>query len=238
MCRSVYLARSARHADDLGPLLRPAPPARGRTAPGFVRCPSAAIEAIIAEVVSRGFVLQRGAHRSRLLAASRRRPALRAPAATRRQSTRMKWFFSRASRKGTPLPIFVSKRMTRGRGCARLRASSNAASTAGRSLPSTRCTCQPNAAHLSASGSKASTLRRRTVGLLVVDVDEGDQVVELEVAAPTSPLPRSSPRRVRRRTCSCRRRPGCPSASARAPCRRAIGRPWPSEPPEISMPGV
>jgi hypothetical protein len=57
-----------------------------------------------------------------------------------------------------PLPIKVSNKITRGLASVRSRAASKALSTAGRSLPSTRCTCQPNAAHLSASGSKPSTL--------------------------------------------------------------------------------
>ena len=49
------LAEVGGHADDLGPRPRPARPARGRTARPWSRCPSAAIEAIIAEVVRRGF---------------------------------------------------------------------------------------------------------------------------------------------------------------------------------------
>ena len=60
--------------------------------------------------------------------------------------------------------------------------------------PARRCrcrrraaTCQPNASNFGASGSKLSTSVRGAVGLLVVDVDDGDQVVELVAGRPTWP---------------------------------------------------
>src|SRR6185312_10201767 len=82
-------------------------------------------------------------------------PASRASSASCHScaSTRMKWFFSRASRKGTPQPIFVSQTMMRGCGLSCRRALSNARFTASMSLPSTRCVYQPNASSLSTSGS-------------------------------------------------------------------------------------
>ena len=104
-------------------------------------------------------------------------------------STRRKWFFSRSSRNGTPLAILVSQMMTRGFGSASARAASKAATSASMSLPSTRCTCQPNASNFGASGSKFEHLARRAVGLLVVDVDDADQVVELAVAGRHRRLP-------------------------------------------------
>ena len=67
-------------------------------------------------------------------------------------------------------------------------AASKAATTASRSLPSTRWVNQPKALSLSVSGSKAITCSR-AVGLLVVDVDDGDQVVELPVGGRHDRLP-------------------------------------------------
>src|SRR5438128_1435383 len=69
-------------------------------------------------------------------------------------STRRKWLFSRVSRNGTPLAICVSQMITRGRFSVSVRAASKAATSAGMSLPFTRCVYQPKASHLAASGSK------------------------------------------------------------------------------------
>ena len=130
-----------------------------------------------------------------LLMLSSRRRGPRAPAAIRAASTRMKWFFSRASRKGTPLPIGVAEddaglRLGQDRAPRR-----RPRRTAARSLPSTRCTCQPKAAHLSASGSKPSTL---VDGPSACWLLTSTRQIRLSrpVARPTSPPPRSSPRQL------------------------------------------
>ena len=105
MCRSVYFAEVGGHADDLRPCLARAPPARGRTGAGLVRCPSAASEAIIAEVVRRDAACLSAlacvaapavaCFERSCVPPGCRAPA--APAAIRAASTRRKWFFSRAS---------------------------------------------------------------------------------------------------------------------------------------------
>ena len=68
-------------------------------------------------------------------------------------------------------------------------AASKAATTASRSLPSTRWVNQPKALSLSVERLEGHHLGRGAVGLLVVDVDDGDQVVELPVGRRHDRLP-------------------------------------------------
>ncbi len=93
------------HADDLGMLLRGC---HERMAEGRRRgaLAFAGDEAIIADVVSFGLRRLAGRAGHAGLAASSASSARSHSWA----STRMKWFFSRASRKGTPLPISVCRR--------------------------------------------------------------------------------------------------------------------------------
>ncbi len=135
-------------------------------------------------------------------------------------STRMKWFLSRVSRKGTPRPIRVSKRMTRGL-CFLERAGRIEGGDDGRQVVAI------HALHMPAEGGplvgqrlEAHDLPGGAVGLLVVDVDQADQVRPAGGGRRPSRPPRSILRPVRRRTSSCRRRPGCSSGAARAPCPR------------------
>ena len=136
----------------------------------------AAIDAIIAEVFRRGLF----SVALLMLVSQLRVPE--APIAIHASSTRIKWFFSRASRNGTPHPIRVSAMIMRGCAAGCWRAASNAAATAAMSLPSTRCVNHPNACQFFDERFERHDLRRGAVGLLVVDVDDSDQVVELPVA--------------------------------------------------------
>ena len=101
----------------------------------------------------------------------------------------MKWFFSRVSRKGTPLPISVSNRITRG-----LRFRERARPVEG--VEHRGQVVAVDALHVPAEGGplvgqrlEAEHLARRAVGLLVVDVDQADQVVEPVVRGAHRRLP-------------------------------------------------
>ena len=144
-------------------------------------------------------------------------------------STRMKWFFSRCFEEGHALAHLACRQMiTRGCGCARLRALSKA-----RRPPAGRC--RRRAARASrtpptcpASGSKPSTSVDGPSACWLLTSTMRDQVVELESGRPTSRPPTSSPRRARRRTCSCRRSGRIALlAAARAPCRQRSASPMP-----------
>ena len=122
---------------------------------GFVLCPSAAIEAIIAEVVRRG--LPDGADACRLHDLP---PGI--------ECCQRELPFVRLDADEVVLLALLEERHALahqrvGDDHARLAArdadaaASKAATTASRSLPSTRCTNQPNASSLSTSGSKAIT---------------------------------------------------------------------------------
>ena len=87
---------------------------------------------------------------------------------------RMKCAFSRFSSSGTPQPTLVSQSMTDGRadgGGPASATASKAASSASTSLPSTRWTYQPKAAHLSCDRLDAQHAGGGAVGLQGVDVD-------------------------------------------------------------------
>ena len=87
---------------------------------------------------------------------------------------------SRASRNGTPLPISVSQMMTRGFGSAMVRAASKAAHQRLDVVAVDALDVPAEGLRTSAaSGSKSEHPERGAVGLLIVDVDKGDEVVEL-----------------------------------------------------------
>ena len=208
-------------ADDVGPLSASSTSAWPKGA-GFVRWPSAAIEAIIAEVVSALLRCCRSRCRTCLPAvmAVLPRRARPAPASHSSASTRMKWVFSRASRNGTPLPILVSQMIMRGWRPGAARAASKARDDAVEVVAVDALGEPAEGLELVAKRLEAQHLGRGAIGLLVVDVDDGDQVVELQWCRPTCAPPRSSPRPARRPTAGCRRRLASPCASGRAPCRR------------------
>ena len=151
-------------------------------------------------------------------------------------STRMKWFFSRCSRNRHALAHqrVADDRPRRGAVDAGARR---------RPRPVRRCRCRRRVGYASQTPEFAvdrlarQHVPRRTVGLLIVDVHDGDQVVELPMRRRHRRLPRRSPRRARRRTADCRRS-FRPLRFSPRQTPTAMVRPWPSEPPEISMPGV
>ena len=118
MCRSVYLPRSAVMPTMSGRVSASSTSAWPKGA-GLVAGPRPAIEAIIAEVVRRGFgsspcsVSRVGRDTSSAHWPSRHRVPASASCHSC-GSTRMKWFFSRSSRNGTPLPIMVSQMIIAG----------------------------------------------------------------------------------------------------------------------------
>ena len=210
----------------------PPAPAEGRRR---ARCPSAAIEAIIAEVVRARLLLGNGGVHAGLLRVGVQDgnglPPLRRVDADEVVSS------SRARGRATPLPISVSNRITRAGGFG-ARGVERGSITAGEvvavhalHVPAERRPfCRPAARSPDSPSARA-------VGLLVVDVDQARSGCRAGDARRPSPLPRSSLRRARRRTCCCRRRPVLLRLSPRRHAHCRSPGPPPSEPPEISMPG-
>ena len=104
-------------------------------------------------------------------------------------STRMKWFFSRCSRKGTPLPISVSNEDDARLGFLQRARRVEGGHHGGQVVA-------VDALHVPAEGGplvgqrlEAQHLARGAVGLLVVDVDQADQVGEAVVGGAHRGLP-------------------------------------------------
>ena len=196
-------AEVGRHADDLGPCLGQLDQRLAERAPAWSAALGAAIEAIIAEVVRRGAPSwpPSPCSPSRTVAYFERSCVPPASSACERLLPFVRLdahevvLLALLQERARPCPSCVSQMMTRGFGSAAARARRRRrATTASMSLPSTRCTCQPNAANFVGQRLEASTSRRGAVGLLIVDVDDADQVVELPVAGRHRAPPRSSPR--------------------------------------------
>ena len=150
-------------------------------------------------------------------------------------STRTKCAFSRFSSVGTPLPGSVRSTIAFGRPLRlrgadqRVRRSRPCRCRRSPASPSRRrAICRPPAPCRGRSrrrpGCRCSRSARRDC--------------RARTARPTWPLPRSSPPASRRRTIRRRRAPATPSSRRPSAMPTPCPRPWPSEPPIISTPGV
>ena len=105
------------------------------------------------------------------------------------RSTRRKWLLSRTSRNGTPLAILVSQMTIRGLGSCSARARSKARRHGVDVVAVDPLGVPAEGLELGQQRLEAQHLGRGAVGLHVVDVDDGDQVVELVVPGRHRRLP-------------------------------------------------